>query len=312
MDKLFYNRASAERLEWEPGWFGAKDFGEELVTAVKKWQRDNGLYADGLVGPMTYRRIWTAREAEISDYKSYNHRWKNENVIVHNSQFIPIEWDKVVLWSDDGGFKLSANTYTNMSGQEDRNPIMFVNHWDVCLSSESCVKVLNRRGVSVHFCIDNDGTIYQLIDTQHKAWHAGINNGVGGNSRGVGVEIANAYYLKYQDWYVKNGFGARPIIDSTLVHGRSLGPFLGFYPIQLEALKALWKAIHIGLDIPLEYPKNPDGRLNTGVHQDCVKGKFHGFCNHYNFTKGKIDCAGLDVSSLMEDVANSSLYCMDR
>ena len=55
----------------------------------------------------------------------------------------------------------------------DRKPTFFVNHWDVCLSADSCAKVLNKRGISVHFLIDNDGTIFQMLDTQHKAWHAG-------------------------------------------------------------------------------------------------------------------------------------------
>ena len=43
---------------------------------------------------------------------------------------------------------------------------------------------------------------------------------VGGNQRGIGVEIANAYYTKYQDWYVKNGFGERPVVESAEVHGK--------------------------------------------------------------------------------------------
>ena len=68
---------------------------------------------------------------------------------------------------------------------------------------------LNKNNENI--TIDNDGTIFQMLDTQHKAWHAGIPNYEGGNPKGIGVEISNAYYLKYQDWYVKNGFGERPV-----------------------------------------------------------------------------------------------------
>lgn len=312
MDKLFYNQASQAKLDWDPSWFGHRSNDEELIKHVKKWQKKNGLTADGLVGPMTYRRIWTERQSSIDDYKPYRHRYKDENFIVHNSKFIPIEWDKVVLWSEDGGYKMSPGTYTDYSGKEDRKPTMFVNHWDVCLSSEHCARVLNKRGISIHFCIDNDGTIYQLLDTQHKAWHAGISNGVGGNPKGVGVEIANAYYLKYQDWYVKNGFGERPVQENGWVHGKKLPPFTDFYPVQLEALKALWKACHVGMGIPLEYPKNSEGYIDTGVNKSCVKGKFNGICNHYNFIRGKIDCAGLDLPTLIEEVKATPMYCLDR
>ena len=313
IDKDFYNSSSAAKLGWSPSWFGCDEFDYNLVKAVQKWQRENGLTGDGLVGPMTYRRIWTERESNISDFspkKRYSNR--SENYIVHNGHHIPIEWDKVILWDEDDGFKSKKGCYTDLSGKEDRDPTMFVNHWDVCLSSESCATVLNRRGISVHFLIDNDGTIYQMLDTQHKAWHAGIPKYEGGNSKGIGVEIANAYYTKYQNWYVKNGFGERPIQEHGFVHGKTLKPFLDFYPIQLEALKALWKACHIGIGIPLEYPKNSQGHIETGVHKECERGKFAGICNHYNFIRTKIDCAGLDLPTLIEEVKNTPMYCLDK
>ena len=312
MDKDFYNKSSADSLGWDPSWFGCDEFDFHLVKEVQKWQRKHDLTADGLIGPATYRRIWTEREANISDYEpkksSYN---MGDKHIVHNGRFIPIEWDNVVLWDEPRGFKADKGCYTDYSGKPDREPTMFVNHWDVCLSSESCAKVLNRRGISVHFLIDNDGTIYQMLDTQHKAWHAGISSGVGGNLKGIGVEISNAYYLKYQDWYVKNNFGERPVQEDAHIHGRKMKSFTDFYPVQLEALKALWKAVHIGIGIPLVCPMNSSGKLSDTVDKDCVKGKFHGICNHYNFTKGKIDCAGLDVTSLLEEVKNSIMYCID-
>jgi len=313
MDKDFYNKSSSDSLGWEPSWFGCEEFDISLVKAVQRWQKSKGLTADGLVGPATYRRMWTEREATISDYEPKKSSYATGNKhIVHNGSFIPIEWDKVVLWDEAGGFKADKGCYTDYSGKPDRQPAMFVNHWDACLSSESCAKVLNRRGISVHFLIDNDGTIYQMLDTQHKAWHAGISGGVGGNPKGIGVEISNAYYLKYQDWYIKNGFGERPVQEDAHVHGKKMKPFTDFYPTQLEALKALWKAVHIGIGIPLVYPINSSGNLSDTVDKDCVKGKFHGICNHYNFTKGKMDCAGLDISSLIEEVKSSQIYCPDK
>jgi hypothetical protein len=165
IDKDFYNRSSSDSLGWKPEWFGCDEFDHVLVKAVQKWQRANGLTADGLVGPMTYRRIWTERESDISDFSPKKRLSdRDENYIVHNGHHIPIEWDKVILWDESDGFKANKGCYTDLSGKEDRKPTMFVNHWDVCLSSESCAKVLNKRGISVHFLIDNDGTIYQMLD----------------------------------------------------------------------------------------------------------------------------------------------------
>ena len=307
VDKVFYNEASAVKLGWEPSWFGCEYHDEELVEAVRRWQRRTGITADGMCGPGTYRRIWTERQADIHDYTPTQHGYAQasscgaQKYIVHNSQFLPIEWDKVVLWDEDDGLKMESGTYYDYAGKEDRKPTHFTNHWDVCLSAESCAKVLNTRGASVHFCIDNDGTIYQILDTQHGAWHAGHWYG---NKRGIGVEISNAYYTKYQGWYERHGFGSRPVVEKNAVkvHGKGLKEHLDFYPVQIEALKKLWKAFHLGLGIPLEYPANSDGSLCETVHADVTGGSFKGFNNHYNYTKNKIDCGGLLLDELLKEV----------
>lgn len=306
VDKIFYNEASAKKLGWEPSWFGEDNFDEDLVKAIKKWQSRRGLTADGLCGPTTYRRLWTEREDEISDYAPPTAVCgPGDKFIVHNGNFIPIEWDKVVLWDEPNGLACKEGTYTSFAGKPDRKPHFFVNHWDVCLSSESMARVIANRGISIHFGIDNDGTIYQLLDTQHSAWQAG---GKRWNLDSIGVEIANAYYTKYQNWYVKNGFGERPVRrkGEVVCHGRGLGEHLDFYDVQLEALKALWKAIHVGIGIPLECPTDANGDLVEGVDRRCERSEFKGFINHYNLTRRKIDCAGLDVVGLLDDVKKSN------
>jgi hypothetical protein len=304
MDKVFYNKSSQDSLGWSPSWFDCEYNDEELIAAVRKWQKKNNLTVDGLIGPSTYRRIWTEREAEISNYVPYSPEeseaqcLQKDKFIVHNGEFIKIDWNRVILWDEEDGLEAADNSYYSYAGKPDRKPTMFVNHWDVCLSAESCAQVLAQRGISVHFCIDNDGTIYQLLDTQHGAWHAG--NGRA-NHKSIGVEISNAYYPKYQDWYVKNGFGERPMQDGAWVHGCKLDPFTDFYPRQKRALKALWEAIHRGVGIPLEVPTK-DGKLVTGVCSKSAKAEFKGFVNHYNLTKRKIDCAGLDILDMINDV----------
>ena len=301
IDKIFYNEASSAKLGWKPDWFGAEEFDEDLVDEIRKWQRRNGLKSDGLCGPSTFRRIFTDREQNVADYKpgDFSQASVDKKHIVHNGNFIPIEWDKVVLWDDEGGLKCEPGTYSSYAGKPDRKPHYFVNHWDVCLSASSCAKVIAKRGISIHFCIDNDGTIYQLLDTQHAAWQAG---GRKWNHDSIGVEISNAYYTKYQNWYVRNGFGKRPVVKKgeAKCHGRGLDEHLDFYPVQIEALKALWAAIHVGIGIPLECPTDERGNLVEAVDKRCESSKFEGFINHYNLTKRKIDCAGLDLKTLLE------------
>lgn len=296
IDKIFYNEASASKLGWTPEWFGCKEHDEDLVKAIRNWQKERGITADGMCGPATHRRIFNERLSNIDDYEPYVAAEKEENFIVHQGNFLPIEWPKVVLWSEDGGLKI-RNGYTPYFKKRKIN--MFINHWDVCLDSTTCVKVLNKRNISVHFCIDNDGTIYQLLDMNHAAWH-GSSRKV--NHRSIGIEIANAYYPKYQSWYKRKGFGKRPIIEGAQVHGKTLEPFMGFYPVQIQALQALWKAIHEGVGIPLECPLDSNGNTSTTTDKKVQAGTFKGFISHYHVTKKKIDCAGLDLKKLLNDI----------
>lgn len=299
IDKSFYNQASAAKLGWEPSWFGEKYYDENLVRAIKKWQKAHSMTGDGLCGPMTFRRVWTERQAEIHYYEPCPLNYSN--FIVYQGNFHPIDWGKVVLWSEADGLKANPGTYYDYTGRPKRNIRLFVNHWDVCLNSTSCASVLNRRGISVHFLIDNDGTIYQTLDMQHGAWHAGHARA---NRASVGVEISNAYYPKYQDWYVENGFGERPVIQEAWVHTEKLEPFLGFYPEQIEAAKALWKAIHKAAGVQYQTPLSQTGKTSTKYYQDALYGNFNGIISHYHVSKKKIDCAGLDIKTLLEELDN--------
>lgn len=300
MNKDFYNKASATQLGWTPSWFGEKHFDDKLARAIKKWQKAHGLKADGLAGPTTFRRLWTSRQESIDEHKPARPTYSN--YLVYNGNFIGIDWPKVVLWSERGGLAAREGNYYDYTGRPKRNIRLFVNHWDVCLSSKSCNDVLNKRGISVHFMIDNDGTIYQTMDIQHGAWHAG---GSRVNRASVGVEITNAYYTKYQSWYKRNGHGERPLVEDAWVHGNKLDPFLGFYPAQIEAAQALWKAIASATSVKLQTPTNQFDKTDSGYVQDTVYGKYQGVISHYHCSKKKIDCAGLDIKKLLLDLDNS-------
>src|SRR5688572_8284113 len=85
----------------------------------------------------------------------------------------------------------------------------FVYHYAVAGTSRTCFKVLHdMRGLSVHFMLDIDGTIYQTLDLKERAWHATTSN-----TRSIGIEIANmgAYPSRTAnplvEWYPKDEHG---------------------------------------------------------------------------------------------------------
>ena len=217
------------------------------------------------------------------------------NHIICNGEPIEIDWHKVILWDDEGGLKCEPSQYEART--KSRKVKMFLVHWDACLSSRQMSGVLKERGLSIAFAIDNDGTIYQLMDTKHVAWHA---RGV--NTASVGVEITNAVKLRYQKWYVENGFGKRPLIASAKLNGEVLPAMLGFYPIQVEALQALIKSVCTAHGIPLEVPLDSEGKLVAGVDSRVHRRAFRGIVGHYHVTTAKQDPAGLPLKSIVEEI----------
>jgi len=221
-------------------------------------------------------------------------RFTTQKNIIVNGESHFINWEKIVTFKDDQGWELPEYCYRKSSTA--RTPTMFMAHWDVCLSSHSCYKVLLKRKLSVHFLIDNDGTIYQTMDTNHVAYHAGSRKV---NNASIGVEISNAYYPKYQINYIKKGFGPRPVLEGSRVHGRTLEPHLGFYPEQLKAFKALAKSLNGIYDIPLVAPMENNKLVET-IYNDAKSAKFKGVVSHYHITKRKIDCAGLKLDEVLK------------
>lgn len=293
--KEAYNKNQAKRFGWKPNWFIPchNDFDEKLTLAIQVFQKESNLSADGMCGPSTYRVILSEREA-LQKTEALGWETNTSDVLWWNDQPIKIDWpsDKVHTFKDSGfPYPISKGLTKKSSKREIKS---FVTHWDVCLNSMSCAKVLARRNVSVQFCIDNDGTIIQLHDMNDVCWHAG-NSKV--NHSAVGVEISNAFYTKYQSWYRKNGFGERPIKSGALAQNRKVEDFTWFYPVQIEALKALYKAMHEGCGIPLEAPDE-----KWAYDKNAASGKFKGFMNHFHCSTKKIDCAGLDIDVLLKEI----------
>src|SRR5262249_13106183 len=86
---------------------------------------------------------------------------------------------------------------------------LVVVHYDVAWTSRNCFKVLHDvRGLSCHFLLDVDGTLYQTLDLVERARHAGVVN-----DRSVGIEIAHPGPLELTPGldkrYSRDGGGAR-------------------------------------------------------------------------------------------------------
>ena len=285
--KISYNKKSSKKLGWRPTWFNAQAFDEDLIEKIKKFQLSHDLKDDGLCGPTTYRRILAQYEANISPLKPH---------IIIEGNPVQIPWTKTVSLYNNGNMALPKSNFKHSRTRKD--PTQIVTHFDVCLSAASCKRVLEKRGLSSHFVIDIDGTIYQMVDPAYTAWHAGS----GANRRSVGVDISNAYYVKYNKTYKKRTHFERPVLKNKMVHGVKIKECLGFYDVQLEAYKVLIDTLCNFYDIPKEYPKDDDGKLLRGVSKAAKSGKFKGIVCHYHLTRNKIDCVNLELDKIIDEI----------
>lgn len=189
----------------------------------------------------------------------------------------------------------------------------FVLHYDVCGTSRTCQRVLRERGLSVHFLLDVDGTLYQTLDLADTAWHATKSNG-----RSIGVEIAhigaytdpNAKAL--EEWYERDaagtyitiperfhgggvhtqGFVGRPVRD-RLISGEIQGTRFhqyDFTPEQYASLAKLTAALTKVLPrIEPRAPVGDGGEIVPRVLPDEEWERFHGVLGHYHVQANKQD-----------------------
>lgn len=191
----------------------------------------------------------------------------------------------------------------------------FVIHYDASGTSRQCFRTLHdERGLSVHFLLDLDGTIYQTLDLKERAWHATTSN-----DRSIGIEIANigAYPPDNAQilgrWYNTDASGdthitlppglgdggirtpgfvgrpARPEPVSGSINGVDLVQF-DFTPEQYQSLIQLTAALcAIFPLINCDYPRDIDGELIPHKLADDELARYQGLIGHYHIQRNKVD-----------------------
>lgn len=211
----------------------------------------------------------------------------------------------------DTRVRASGWTLEDLRGVVDQ----FVLHYDAAGTSRTCFRVLHDlRGLSVHFLLDVDGTIYQTLDVRERAWHATV-----ANNRSVGVEIAHIGAYRSADepvvrtWYGPDGAGrVRLTVPDRLGDGGVRTPGFVGYPARPEpvagvingsplamwdlteeqyaALIRLTAALHRALPgIDLDYPRAPGGGVLTRTLDPDEFRSFRGVLGHWHVQTNKID-----------------------
>ncbi len=175
----------------------------------------------------------------------------------------------------------------------------FVVHLDGCADAEMCFNVLhNERGLSCHFLIDNDGTIYQTLDLVACAFHA-----AGLNETSIGVELANrGDAKKFPGFYDKARYRKHPrdVVTCTIHNDRYLA--YSFTEAQYGAMAALGLELSKLLpNIKLEFPMK-DGKPHWSVMPNLSFKKFQGYLGHYHIEGRKWDPGPWDWQRFMRTI----------
>ena len=241
--------------------------------------------------------------------------------IVAAGRFFPAG-TRVVTWLDAGGYNLYQRPPSAPENHEPRRALagvtsrrgewkrlqagvdQLVLHYDNTGSSAATFGVLQRRGLSAHFLIDVDGTIYQALDLRERGWHATI-----ANERSIGVEIAQigafppAEAATLTRWYEPDLAGGvrlkttrpgtfRPLRSELIrgeIQGRALVQY-DFTPEQYTALAHLAAALNqVFPKIRLDAPRDANGQIPPHKLEDKAYATFAGIIGHYHVQENKID-----------------------
>ena len=240
--------------------------------------------------------------------------------IVVAGKHIPIG-APVVLWSDLRGFDGYRNGLAERGFGESRGNTVselgqvidqFVLHYDASSLSRVCFRTLKQRGLSVHFLLDLDGTLYQTLDLAETAWHATVANG-----RSVGVEIANiGAYAPGNDtldeWYptdaagpwvrLPEGYGESGVMTAGYVgrparqqriEGTINGNALEQHDLTAEQYDTLTKlAAALCRTFPqirADAPRDASGGVRMEALSEIEFSAFHGILGHQHVQANKVD-----------------------
>ena len=253
-------------------------FGKGTESSVKKWQSENGLVADGIVGPAT----WDAMGLATTD--SSEQIYTTENGLVVEKYFLPKGEYK------NGPTNKEYVFLHHTAGWH--NPFRTIDHWGRD----------NRGAVATEFVLGGpsikgndfkyDGKMVQAFPEGAYGWHLGKNGSQYMHTHSVGIEVNNF-------GYVVNGkaYQGTPVEESQIVTLKE--PFRGhktwhrYSDKQIEAIRLwlLWIAERDSIDVREGLPSliKEKGAKAFDFNPDAYYGKVKGTWTHTNTRKDKFD-----------------------
>ena len=253
------------------------DFGPKTEEAVKKFQRENGLTPDGVVGSKTWNKMGfvstdlsetTLSTSELIINQKYMDKdeylvgpTKKEYLFLHHTAGGHDPYGVVKMWNNDTRGRIGTEFV--LGGQSAFN------------------------GNDLY-----DGVIVQAFPEGAYGWHLGNNGSDYMHSHSVGIEVCNFGFIKDGKTYTGQKADPKQIVELTK-------PFRGYKfwhrysDKQLSTLKAL--ILHIAERDNIDVRKGlveeirKNGAAAFEWNENAFYGRVKGMWTHTNTRKDKVD-----------------------
>ena len=253
-------------------------FGKGTKASVKKWQLENDLTADGIVGPAT----WDAMGLATTDFSEQI--YTTENGLIIERHFLPIGEYKTGPTNKEYVFLHHTAGW--------HNPFRTIDHW----GRDS------RGAVATEFVLggpsikgnDNkyDGKMVQAFPEGGYGWHLGKNGSQHMHTHSVAIEVNNFGYIVDGKTYAGTTAHESQIVELAKPFRRHK-TWHRYSDAQIEALHKwiLWIAERDGIDVRAGLPSliKEKGADAFEFNEDAYYGRVKGLWTNTNTRKDKVD-----------------------